>query len=208
MDNAINSNDGRSKPRPGIAEQQQTIINAAVDLFIEYGSRAVSISQICQQAEVSRPTFYRCFPDKEALIAEIYQESVNTPVEIILIQGLSEKRDKHWMSNALDEMLESIFAKARYAQLVYMESNDPNSPAFAIVNEGYDKAAKVLSAWMKEHGHSTVSTIYLKSLMSAYQWIIYDAIRKGLTPKNKQQAKEAVAQLTQANFRLLLQPKG
>lgn len=204
MQSAVNSSDGRRKKRPGIGEQQQTIINAAVDLFIENGSSAVSISQICQQAEVSRPTFYRCFPDKDGLISAIYQESVNTPVETILIQGLSEKRDKHWMSNALDEMLDAIFAKARYAQLVYMESNDPNSPAYTIVNNGYEKAAKALAAWMKEHGNPAVSIVYLKSLMAAYQWIIYDAIRKGLTPRSKQQAKEAVAQLTQANFRLLL----
>jgi len=185
--------DGRSKKRPGLEEQRRNIINAAVDLFIEYGSNAISISQICDYAAVSRPTFYRCFKDRDELIYALYQESVNGYVEQIMLEGLNrrEKYDSNWMQQALGQLFDAIFANAKMAELVFVEANDPNSPAQAIIDKAFEQAADVMAAFMKKTTGQQPSRVFLKSIMAAHQWIAHDAIRKGLTYEAILEAKAA-----------------
>ena len=94
--------DGRSKKRPGLEEQRRRILSAAVDLFRQQGSRGISISQLCTAADVSRPTFYKCFEDKEDLIYELYGEAVHQPVDDILLAGLeSHSHDENWIKHTV-----------------------------------------------------------------------------------------------------------
>ncbi len=189
--------DGRKKKRPGIEAQKQSIIDATVDLFIEHGSRAVSISKICSRAEVSRPTFYRCFKDKEELIYTLYQDSVNKHVENIMLKGLltTKSIDEEWIQDALDQLIDTIFERSRLAELVFIESNDPNSPAYEIVNNAFERVADVLEKYLSSRVKIKPSRVFLKSIMAASQWIVHDAIRSGLSDKVKQEAKKANWQL-------------
>ena len=60
-----------------MAAQRRAIQDAAVALFTARGSAAVGVAAICERAGVSRHTFYRCFPDKDALLAVVYDTAVN-----------------------------------------------------------------------------------------------------------------------------------
>ncbi len=196
MSQANSARDGRKKKRPGLEEQRRAIILAAVELFAEHGSRPISVSQICAHADVSRPTFYRCFKDKDELIYTLYQDSVNRHVEEIMLAGFSSKQvSEDWIHQALDELIDSIFERSQLAELVFIESNDPNSPAYAIVNAAFERAADVLEKWIAKHSSKKPSRVFLKSVMAACQWIAHDAIRKGLTPESKAEAKAASWQL-------------
>jgi len=193
---------GRKKKRPGLEEQRRTVLAAAVELFSAHGSRLVSISQICAHADVSRPTFYRCFKDKDELIYALYQDSVNEHVEKIMLKEFSTAHpNKEWLHRALDELIDSIFERAHLAELVFVESSDPNSPACAIVNTAFEHAADVLEAWSARRTGQRPSRVFLKSIMAACQWIVHDAIRKGLTKKSRLEAKQASWQLISSVFR-------
>ncbi len=193
MSKAAEIADGRTKKRPGLEEQKRIIADAAVELFIEHGSRAISISQICDRASVSRPTFYRCFKDKDELIYNLYQDSVNTNVQDIMLNGLnsSTSLDEAWLRNALDELFESIFQRPKLAELVFIESNDSGSPAFTIVDMAFEHAADVMENYMVKSTGKKPSRVLLKSVLAANQWIAHDAIRKGLSDNVKQEAKDA-----------------
>lgn len=194
--------DGRSKPRPGIEEQQRIILDAAVTLFAEHGSRAISVSQICQRAGVSRPTFYRCFKDKAELIYTLYQQSVNEPVEQIMLAGLpAEGPDKAHMRRALDKMMDAIFERSRLAELVFVESSNPDSPAHHIVDSAFEHAADELERWLSSGKGRKPSRVLLKAVMAACQWIVHDAIRAGLTEEARAQAKKAAWQLVSSVLR-------
>ncbi|MEP5568869.1 MAG: TetR/AcrR family transcriptional regulator [Halioglobus sp.] len=191
------SSDGRRKKRPGLEVQRRHILEAAVDLFGKRGSRAVSISQLCAAANVSRPTFYKCFADKEALIYALYEEAVNQPVQRMLAAGMSgNESEEDGLKASLDLLFDSIFEQARYAQLVFMESNDPASPAFHIVNDAFERVAGRMMKAAVKRGREKPSRVYLKSLMAANQWIVMDAIRKGPSAKARREAKAAAWQLT------------
>jgi TetR/AcrR family transcriptional regulator len=189
MVDSANNIDGRSKKRPGVDEQSVIITKAAVSLFAEKGVRAVSIAQICNQAEVSRPTFYRCFEDKDALVSRIYEESVNAYVENFLAS--SHLQDNKQLKTRLDELLESIFQHAELAQLVFLESSDPGSPAARIIDTAFEHAADVMTGSSARSNHNNPSRIVLKSIMAAVQWIVQDAIRKGSSPAARKDAKSA-----------------
>ncbi len=184
--------DGRSKKRPGQTEQRSSILKVAVALFCQHGTKTVSISQICQQADITRPTFYRCFKDKDALLEELYQSSVNRAVEDILLRHFDEPgKGLEWIKASLEEVYEAIFKQSELADLLFREAGDPNSPAHAVINAAFDNIAKTLlhSAGIKKN--KSVAIIYFKAIMVANQWIVHDAINKGLTAKSKKEAKEA-----------------
>lgn len=188
--------DGRRKPRPGPEQQSRAVLEASVELFLKQGTRAVSIMQICDAAGVSRSTFYRCFTDKDALLHHLYQRSVLEPVEQFMQVNLKPVRiPPEQMKQTLGDLFEAIFAQGQYAELVFRESNDPNSPAYSVVNNAFDRIVVAMQKVIKPTHDKKVNKIYLKSLLCASQWIAYDTIRKGLTPKNKQIAKEAAWEL-------------
>lgn len=196
MSDQASNSDGRSKKRPGIETQHRCIIDAAVDLIAEQGSRAVSISQICDAARVSRPTFYKCFKDKHALIKALYEEAVYQPVEAIMFTALSsENRSRQSMEDALCRLFDAIFEHHRIAELVFIESSDPLSPGYIIVDQAFDHVADTVIKSLAKSKRPKPSRVLLKAMMVASQWIAHDAIRKGLTTRSRREAKEAACQL-------------
>lgn len=190
--------DGRSKKRPGVDVQRERIVDAAVSLFIEQGSRAVSISRICQEADVSRPTFYRCFDDKEALIHWMYQYAVDDPVGDVLASLMADPNatSPEQARPTVDRVLDTIFERSKFAQLIFVESRDPLSPAFAIIDDAYERAVDLLVAWAKSNGAAAPSRVLFKSMLVACQWVVHDAIRKGLDDASRAAAKDAAWDLT------------
>lgn len=193
--------DGRSKKRPGIEEQTETIINAAIPLFIERGTQNTSVAQLCTAADVSKPTFYRCFKDKDELVSYLYQQSINDHVETLVANSKnSSNLTKQALNAALDQLLDAIFAKADLAQLLYREHSDPNSPAAQIIDKTFDRLAKQLEKSIRPSAKTPPSRTFLKAMMAAFQWVVYDAIKGGVTPKKVKEAKQAAHELAAAMF--------
>ena len=184
--------DGRKKPRPGVEAQAQAIREAAAQLFVEQGSQAVSISQICQRVHISRPTFYRCFEDKEALVDSLYQQSIFAPIQDILLRNLPKQgNDPDWLHHTLDETLDAIFEQSHFAELVFAESNNPGSPAHRIVNQAFEQSADIILLWLQSSGRQPLPKAFLKSVMAACQYLVHNAIREGLSKTSRDEAKHS-----------------
>jgi AcrR family transcriptional regulator len=192
--------DGRSKKRPGVSEQRRVVTEAAVSLFVERGCDAVNVSDICNAAGVSRPTFYRCFAGKDALLAHVYAVAVNDHVEINLASVLREGRPLTGLRGELESMTDRIFERPTIAAFLFAESADERSPAHTIVERTFDDAARRIEEWYRASGRVAPSRTTLKATMVACQWIVHDAIRRGLTAKRRAEAKHALWELTRAVF--------
>src|SRR4029453_9540708 len=57
-------------------ETRARILDAAVELFGLVGFEATKISDICDEADVARQTFFNHFPTKDDLLSAIYREGV------------------------------------------------------------------------------------------------------------------------------------
>ncbi len=183
--------DGRKKKRPGIEEQQQIISRAAVSLFLEEGTRAVSIAQICQVAGVSRPTFYRCFDDKAALLASLYESSVNLAVTEFIAETQQRGDAAVSLRVAFEKMYDAIFSAPERACLLFRESNDPSSPAFEIVYRAFEGIAEGLMTRWQLTADDTVNRTCFMAMMASHQWIVHQAIHQGLSDATVANAKQA-----------------
>ncbi len=185
--------DGRSRRRPGVEQQREAIRATAVALFAREGTRSVSIARICAAAEVSRPTFYRCYADKDALVEDIYARAVATPSSDFQLRA--DLRDTAALREQLDALLDALFDNADIARVIFVEASDPGSPAAQIIEAGFNRAARTLAQDLERAGATPPSTTYLKSVMAAVQWLVHDAIRKGLDARSRAEAKEAAYRL-------------
>ncbi|MCB9656865.1 MAG: TetR/AcrR family transcriptional regulator [Polyangiales bacterium] len=193
--------DGRAKRRPGVDAQRRHLLDTAIVLFAERGSRQVSINDLCAAAEVSRPTFYRCFTDKDGLVEALYREAVMGPIESIVLSSLATRaREPGWLRRANDEMLDAIFAEAPAAALLFVESADPTSQAHAIIQRAFDDIGATLRKVMRKAGAQPLSPVAQKAMLVACQFIVHDAIQKGLTAKARREAKEATWELAKRVF--------
>ena len=193
--------DGRQKPRPGIEEQSRQIMVVAVPLFLEKGVKNISVSEICQESAISRSTFYRCFESINDLLRAVYGIAVFEPVEQFMLPNLSKARSNTELRTTFDKMFDAIFEQGEYAELLFRESHDPNSYAFQIVNEAFDKIVIALQKSLPQFKNPKIDRIYLKSLLFSYQWIAHDTIRRNneyksntqreLSTKDKNTAKAA-----------------
>lgn len=58
-------------------KKDSVLKQAAMTLFYEQGWIATSVAEICRLAGVSRVTFYKHFPTKEALVKTVFEEQKN-----------------------------------------------------------------------------------------------------------------------------------
>ena len=64
------------KIRTDASQNKDALIQAAYNLFIEKGPD-VSVTDIVNKAEVSRPTFYRNFPDRHSLVMAVFHYNLD-----------------------------------------------------------------------------------------------------------------------------------
>ena len=191
---------GRAKHRPGVDKQRELILEAAVTLFAGHGSTAVSVSDICAAADVSRDTYYRCFPDKDTLISYLYESTVNEHVVAVLKPDLMDYEDEDWVSQVSEQTVDAILEQSTIAQFLYLESADPNSTAHRLVNEAYDEAASRMQQWAQQQFGHAPAIEYFKSLLFATQWLVHNAITSGMSETQVHIAKQSVKQLFYGAF--------
>ncbi|MEM7135752.1 MAG: TetR family transcriptional regulator [Myxococcota bacterium] len=193
--------DGRRKKRPGLEEQRRILVDAAVGLFVKHGTRAVSVSQICQAADVSRDTYYRCFEDKDALIAEIWERAANAHIETFIFDAMPDGGPlDDWLVQAIDQLFDAVFEQHELAHFMFVEYGNPGSLAHTAVDAMFDGYARKVQTFFREHYGVRPSALFLKSIMAAVQWTLLDTIRGGLSRTAIAQAKDAAVKLTTAAF--------
>lgn len=198
--NNVNSSASKTRKRPGIAHQREVIADAAVALIGARGSSATSVSDICAAAGVSRDTYYRCFTDKDALIAHLYETAVHEHVRAVLNPDVMAYEDEDWVSLVSEQTVYAILARSTIAQFLYVESADPGSITHRVMRDAYLEAAQRLQAWARQHFGHAPAVEYFMSLLFASQWLVHNAILSGQTDKQINIAKQSIKQLFYGAF--------
>lgn len=189
------------KQRPGVEQQRTDIIAAAVSLFAGKGTAAVSISAICKQAGVSRDTFYRCFDNKDRLIDALYRHSVSARMLAVTAAKDADFTDPAWLRATVDESVDAILAEHEVARFLFMESADPDSHAYAVVQEAFDSVARSMQRWCRGRYGQAPSRDCFTGLLSAAQWLVHGAINQDMDARQVKKAKRAIEELFLATFR-------
>ena len=87
-------------------EFREKIIQSAIQLFEKNGCEATTLEEICELAEISRPTFYSYYPSKHDLIQAL--------VEKLWISGAAEFTDEFLSEDlSTQEYIHHFFAMTR-----------------------------------------------------------------------------------------------
>jgi TetR/AcrR family transcriptional repressor of mexJK operon len=106
---SVKNTSAASGLHPRSVRNRQAILDAATVLFLERGYLAASIDLIAARAAVSKPTVYRFFADKEALLSEIVLGTLDRTGEPFRA-GLPELADTTALAPDLDKLARSYIA--------------------------------------------------------------------------------------------------
>lgn len=148
----------------------EAILEAAESVLMEEGHRGFSIEAVARRARAGKPTIYRWWPSKAALLLDVYQRqkrdvvypdtgSVEEDVVRFLKRLLS-----HWRDTPSGSIFRSIIAEA--------QSDEKAAEALA----GYARDRRVQTGGMiaraQRRGEvgSEVDPLVVADLISAYAW--------------------------------------
>ncbi|WP_080844137.1 TetR/AcrR family transcriptional regulator [Cytobacillus gottheilii] len=133
--------------------KKQNILEAALALFIEYGTEKVSISKIAQKANVSQVTIYNYFESKHNLIQEVI---------IFYVDQISDHFDEIIYGNA-------PFPK-KIHQIIFNKSEQANE-----IHEDFYQYL------MKEHasGVSYLEKVYAEKSLKGFIHLFEEGRQKG-----------------------------
>lgn len=101
------NNKGPNKRKIQAMETKNKIYNIAIDLIGKHGYYNVSIDDICNEAGVSKGTFYHHFNAKEDLIIALYKDEYES-----FISRIKETP----ITSSIDELIELICFHVKYAE--------------------------------------------------------------------------------------------
>jgi AcrR family transcriptional regulator len=114
---------------------REKIVRAAEDLFESSGYEATTTNAIARRARVSVGSFYLYFPDKRAVLTEIFHKAVDQ----IFGRAMEGLKPEHWEKADLREGIRALIAGI-------LDSRDVRPGIQRILHERYFKDEQIKSA--------------------------------------------------------------
>lgn len=130
------------------------IVAIGKELFWKYGVKRVSIEEICREAQVSKMTFYKFFPNKKELAKEI--------IKVVIGKGVDDFNDLVVSDKSFTEKVQEMF-------ILKHEATKDISPEF--INDLYKNPELEL--------HTEIEALGQKS-MAVFVQFLNDSKEKGL----------------------------
>jgi AcrR family transcriptional regulator len=80
----------RGRPPSEIAESHAAILDAVYELLQEGSTRDLTLEAVAKRAKVGRPTLYKWWPSKSALVLATFHERIDRDAEV-LVAGTAEE---------------------------------------------------------------------------------------------------------------------
>ncbi|WP_439257947.1 TetR/AcrR family transcriptional regulator [Lonepinella sp. BR2271] len=95
-------------------DKQNLIKNCTIRLFSQYGWERVSVGDICQQADISRVTFYKYFKNKRELIKQLFLDQIvemNQQFEQLIVDKLPLDQVIHAMLDMQKQAMTKLYSQ-------------------------------------------------------------------------------------------------
>ena len=127
---------------------KEKILTCAAELFAMHGYYKVSVREICEKAEVTKPSLYYYFKDKEALLEELMNET-NKCADKLVEKYVGQKTD-------LNEILSGIIE-------VYLEflRKYPHLTRFSAFIQATNVPPKILEMKKRRFKNEMARFVYL-----------------------------------------------
>jgi AcrR family transcriptional regulator len=108
------------------ANMKDSILQKAVDMFLSYGFKSVTMDDIANEMGVSKKTLYKYFSNKERLVDEttlVVQEKIDSIIKEIMSAGYNAIEENFVIKNVFKEM----FKKAKTSPMYQLKKYYPDT---------------------------------------------------------------------------------
>jgi AcrR family transcriptional regulator len=88
------------------ASTHQRLLDAARQVIAEKGYNNVEILDITERADVSKATFYKHFPNKEACVRDLMEQGFDALVAQVMSVACDEPISPEWVENSLQQVFQ------------------------------------------------------------------------------------------------------
>lgn len=135
------------RTRPGVPEQRRRLLAAARVLMAARGAGDVSVTDLVQQAGVSRATFYRCFTGVDAVVEALYREFFDLTQERLernLRPGVPVESS---LRGVVGEVLGDAVTFGPYLRALFREEIRADSPFGAAQDSRVEVQVRYICGW-------------------------------------------------------------
>jgi AcrR family transcriptional regulator len=112
----------RGRPRSEAAASHETILDAVYELLHEKSVRNLTIEEVAKRAGVGKPTIYKWWPSKAALVMDMFEERV---VESLAAPaGMSAEETFRTQMRAMMKLFNGFFGKVA-AEIIAEGQSEP-----------------------------------------------------------------------------------
>ena len=109
------------------------IVHAAHDLVAERGFAGCSVAAVAAAAQVATGSVYRHFPDKGALLAEVFRTATQREVDAVAAAGADPGSIEHRVTRVVETFARRAFKSPRLAYALIAEPVDPQVEAERLI---------------------------------------------------------------------------
>lgn len=128
---------------PLVSKKEESILNAATELFSEFGFHAVGVDAIIARSKVAKMTFYKYFPSKEYLIERVLlrrDQSLRDGIQA----SIAGKRSPVAKLKAIFDWYGEWFAMSDFHGCMFIKASDE----FPARHTGIRKVSRDHKAWL------------------------------------------------------------
>ena len=181
------------RPRGETAGSHSAILDAVHDLLLETSVRDLTMEAVAKRARVGKPTLYKWWPSKAALVFSMFQERLareGRAPEAATVEAVLRARMKHLVS-----AFNGLFGKVM-AELIAEGQSDP-----AVLRELYDRhigprrAATIADIERGKASGEFASDIDPELLVDAIFGPVYYRLLLRLTPLTETYGEDLIDQV-------------
>lgn len=124
-----------SPARPRNTATHQAILDAAAFILEQYGYKSLTIERIAKVSGAGKPTIYRWWPNKTAILIELFGRNT-LYLETIGDTGSTRKEAQQWFARVWQTWDSPVNSEA-FRSLIAEAQSDPES--LALLNDNYIK---------------------------------------------------------------------
>ncbi|MEP6536108.1 MAG: TetR/AcrR family transcriptional regulator [Bryobacteraceae bacterium] len=178
---------------------QLEVVKTAMRLFAERGFDNVRVEMICEQAGISRATFFNYFPQKQMILAAVGASRIEAMQGLLESQITSRRKMKlaHVFSLFLEfcEENEQVAGKCRNLMLQVL-LNPLNQSSYVDLRKRFTEVLAEVLAELRLRGDPTVIAGSLFSLYAGttLEWLMDSSLKRGWLSKTMKARLELAAE--------------
>lgn len=201
----------RAEPRRrvGVDGQRATILAAALRALAEKPYEQLSVEDVLRAAGVSRQTFYRCFPNKQALFHQIFRDGNALFLGAIATLDRSGDDPVTVADRALTGALSFVVHGGPALRALYRETIRPDGEFASYRAEVFEAMVADIAGWARADLRLDVDELLVRAVLLAIERLMFELAERG-TPSTAdvERFRRMVHLLVDGVWRGLTDPAG